>query len=354
MTDLSGKFRTTHKQLASGRTKIYYFTKPGGTGFFSCMDAPLSQPFPAAFIQKWQEAIDTESPDKFEGECAKIIHDYLQSEKFSKKADATRQGYERDLAVARAKFGSASKKVLEDRRFKGEVIAWHEQIAKSSPRRADLCLTALRNAFDYAYRRGVLVTNPADGIEKLYERPTDKAPWTKDELALWTKDAPQWMVDTFDLARHTGLRRKDLAEITWDGWKGDHIEWRTSKSRKTRTVIVTLLPEAQDFLADMKKRQMDSSLGLQRTILTGAKGRSMRPETLRFINERATSLEIDKTLHRLRYNRCCLLIEAGWSDKNIADEMGWTLEDVADMKKIYAQRDVIVAAQVRKLRERMQ
>lgn len=352
MTDLSGKFRTTHKTLASGRVKIYYFTKPGGTRFFDVMDKPLSQPFPESFCRAHREALEGEG-DPVEGEFAQMVLDYFLSPGFAKKAPVTQADYRRDAEVARVPFGRASATVIEDRRFKGKIIRWHENLAKSSPRRADLCLTVLREILKYALQRGVLLHNPAAGIPGLWTRPDDKRPWTAAEIALFlADDCPQPSSDAFHLAMFTGMRRTDLANVTWTAFNDVDIQWETSKGRGRRTVIVPLTPEGIDFLNNLKRRQLNSPLGLQRTILTGAQGRSVTPATVgKLVNDRAKKLEIDNTLHRHRNTYATLLVKADFRPEEIAGIMGWDVAEVDELIRIYVHRDVIVAAQARRLRD---
>ena len=344
-------WRTTHAKLASGRTKVYYYTKPGGTRFFDVWDEPLSEPYPAAFVTAYERAIQNEQPKIEIGDFAKFVDAFLQSEAFRKLSPATQEGYQRDLLLARNKFGTLSVNAIEDRRFKGQVILWIESFAKTSPRRADLVAVALRRMFDHALKRGLLLINPAATVERNYIKKQDLRPWTRDEIDLFLTDCPQSTADTLNLALHTGLRRSDLATIGWDAWKGDHLLHRTSKSRKNRIVVVSLLPEGQLFLEELKARQAAGPLGLQRTILVGENGKSMLPASVgKKVNNRAKSLGLEQTLHRLRNNRCCLLINGALNDSEIAREMGWTLTDVAEMKEVYATREVIASARVAKLR----
>ncbi|MEO1158618.1 MAG: tyrosine-type recombinase/integrase [Pseudomonadota bacterium] len=353
MADTDPEYRTTYKKLASGRTKIYYYTKPGGTKFFEVMDNALTKPFPIPFLTEYQAAIDSEKP-RAEGDCAQFIVDYQNSPKFQKLSRVTQESYTRCLTMIRSKFGSASVRIMENRRFKQHILRWHEEMAKSSPRGADTTVIVFKNALDYAKKRGLLLINPAEAIEPAYKPPAERLPWTKEEIATFLADptASDHVKQLFLLAMHTGLRRKDLVSLPWDAWKGTYIECKTSKSRYRRTVLITLLDEAQEILRDMKRRQMESPLGLQRTIVVGEQGGSISTAGLHaLINTRAKKLGIQKTMHHLRRNRCILLIEAEFTDPEIASEMGWTIDDVKQMKQIYAGSEVIVAARVKQLKK---
>ncbi len=364
MSQQDPEYRTTYKKLASGRTKIYYYTKPGGTRFFDVMDKPIEPPFSDAFHRAYRLALDTEAP-KLEGDCAQMIVDFLESHRFASLSAATQEGYRRDLGDARNRFGTASARVMEDRRFRGKVIAWQAEIANRSPRRADLCVVALRAAFEYARDRGALDRNPAAGIKPIYKSKDDKRPWSAQEIAIFLCDRPQTIEgrkvpgcpqdvsDIFRLAMYTALRRTDLAEITWDAWKGSHIQWQTSKGRGRRTAVIPLTADAQAFLHDLKRRQAGSPHGLQRTMLVGASGRSMTPSTVgKKVNKRADALGIDNTLHRHRNTYATLLVKADFEPREIAGIMGWSIDQVHELIRIYVKQDVIVAAQVARLTDR--
>ena len=340
------KYRTTHKKLASGRLKIYYYTE-AGTRFFDCMDNPMSQPFPAAFLKAWQEAVDNEpGSGKPEGDCAQFIEDYLASDKFLSRAEATRAGYQYALDIARKEFGGASIPVMEDRRFRGAIINWQHECAKVSRRQADLNVQALSLALGYAHARGLILHNPAADLPNLYERPDDKRPFDEWMTTAFLDGASQTASDAYLLARHTGLRRTDLARITWPSWKGDYIEWTTSKGRGKRLVIIPLTPDAQSFLTGLKARSGDAV-----TLLTGDRGRPVQPRRIGdLVNDRCDLLGIDRTLHNLRNTYATDCIRAGFSDEDIAETLGWSIDDVKAMKRVYVARDEINAAKIRKLR----
>lgn len=350
-------FRTTHKRLASGRVRIYYYTRRCGTRFFQNMDHQLSAPYPEAFIAAFQQALETERETNkvpTDGEIGCFLRQYERSPDFQKLALATQQAYRRDMVKIRHKFGGAPapREQADYLAMRKDIVDWHEEIARSSPRRADSVLTVFRNALAYATRKGLLLTNPAADLQAAYSAPDDKRPWAPQEIATFLAASPQDAADIFHVAMYTGLRRTDLVQLTWAAIGEHEVEWKTSKSRGKRTVIIPLTDQAKQFFQDLKRRQMESDLGLQRTVITGARGKSLTANALqKKINARAKDLGIYNTLHRLRNTYATLLVKAGFEDSEIAGIMGWTVDDVKELKRIYVHRDVIVADQVRRLRE---
>jgi integrase len=342
------KFRTTHKRLASGRIKIYYYTVPGGTRFFDNMDHQLLAPFPEAFKRLHAETVESEpNGGKPEGACGKFIAEFIGSPNFSSKAKATRDGYAYSLQLARDSFGTASVKVIEDRRFRGKIIEWQHNCAKSSPRQADLNIQALSLALGYAHARGLLLHNPAANLPNVYERPDDKQPWSDAECDLFLAGATQSEFDAFMLARSTGLRRTDLAKITWSAFRDTHIEWLTHKGRGKRLVIIPLSDDAKSFLLALRERQGDCV-----TMLTGDRGKPVQPRRIGdLVNKRAAKLAIGRTIHNLRNTYATDLIRADFSDDDVAETLGWSINDVKHMKRIYVQREEINSAKISRLQQ---
>lgn len=350
MPNISGRYRTNYKTLADGSTKIYYYTHPGRTKFYECYEVPIREPYPEDFIECFEEATRRERADGSDSDFSLLIQDFLESSKFAALSEASKINYRRDLRLAREKFGSVSIAEIEHRAFRGKIARWHLEMAANSPKGADNCVATLSAAFGYAYRMGVLVINPAHGIQKAWKQPVDREPWTKEEIDLFLRNCPVVTSDILKLAMYTGLRRADLASISWDAFNGSDLQWRTSKSRHRRTVIVPLTPEGKNFIRDLKTRQESAPLGMQRTMLISAGGTPMTPHTLgKKVIERAKRLGLNKKLHRLRSNYASSLVENGFESGEIAGIMGWSPEQVNQLIRIYVHRDVIVAAQAKKL-----
>lgn len=279
-----------------------------------------------------------------------LVDDYISSSVFTKLSPVTKRQYTGYLDAAVTHFGATSIEDIESRKFKGRIIKWQEGIARTSPARADLCVVALAQAFKHALKRGVLLHNPAANLYRLYEKQKMLAPWSSEDEATFLNDCDRVTSDIFHLAKYTGLRRTDLAAVTWGADQGDHLIWMTSKSRKRRTVIIPIVKEARAFLDALRSRQRALPFGTQAFMLVGSKGLPMKPLTLgNRIGRRCKALGLKPTLHRLRYNYASLIIQAGFDDEAVAGVMGWTIGDVKELKRIYVHRSIIVSAQIKQL-----
>ncbi|MEL7447292.1 MAG: tyrosine-type recombinase/integrase [Pseudomonadota bacterium] len=348
----------TSGKLADG-SKVYYYRvsrEPGAPRFWTSTTkidyrrGPVPKDFALAYADTLRQWEDDRPARESKGDCEMFILQYLASDKFQSRSPVTQKQYRSMADTVIAEFGKASVTVLEDRRFKGRVVQWHEDEARRSAKMADDMVQVFSNALEYAYRRGDLMHNPVRGIEKAYKAPDDKRPIPQHELDAAFQGASQADADIMGLSLHTGLRATDLAQITWDADKGSHLEWATSKSRRTSVAVVPLTPEARAFLDDLRARQMGKRHGSQRTMLVGTRGRSMRPNTLtQRISKRLSAVGSDATLHRFRNSFVTQLVRAGFSDEEIAGAVGWSVATVADMKRVYVQREELVAAQVARL-----
>lgn len=348
----------TSARLADGSRVFYYrVTREKGAPVFwksskkvDYRNGPVPKEFALAYAAAMKQWENERPARETHGDCARFIAQYLASDKFEKRAPSTKKQYRSLAEKVEKAFGSASIEVIEDRRFRGRLIDWHETQARRSPKMADDMVQVLSNALEYAFRRGALLRNPASGIEKAYTAPDDKRPIPQHEIDAALAIGRAVDLDVLRLGLFTGLRAKDLAEITWDADKGTHIEWATSKSRRKNTAIIPLTREARAFLDDLRARQMRSRRGMQRTMLLGTKGRSMTPG---YVSQRMGRLfdriGSDATCHRFRNSFATLLVRAGFSDEEIGAAVGWSAGTVREMKAIYVQREEIVAAQVARL-----
>ena len=393
------KVHTTHKPLASGKTRIYYYTRRGGDLFWKHDGKPLQPPFPAEFVKAYNDAIGAEEPDPHTGDMDRLITAYLESADFAEKAERTKEGYRRYLEGednplnARKQFGTASIKVVEDRRFRAQVLQWKRKIAKTSARDADLHGVALSQVLDYAYDNAEVVVNHARGLKAMYQKSTDHErlrPWTVNEIELFLQGnahlpaerrhggighnqppaepvgpADRLLSDVFQLAMFLALRLSDVATVKWSADKGSHFTFTTHKGKnKGRVATVPIIDEARVFLDRLKARRLKAlraeyegtnvevtaDMLANETIILGDRGRKMLPGSIGSkLTERYKALDLKPTLHRLRNNFATMLVRADFKDPEIAEIMGWTEEDVATMKRVYVDREEIVAAQIERL-----
>lgn len=360
---IKGIRRTSFTNAKGIKMYSYYINRDAGSPKFwgptdlkidLASQKGLPSGFPEAYTDKkreWEQIIRDIKPD-----MERFIDEYLEDDRFKGSdqieglAKETQANYRMHAEKIRKKFGTISIDVIEDRRFKGAIIKWHLAQGSASAKSADDALTVLSNILDRAFRQGALLRNPAEGIDQLYERPDDKRPVTAEEHKRFMETASQERQDIAETARFTGLRRTDLSTLSWTENKGNRIEKYTSKSRFKKLAIIPLTEEAQAHFARLKARQMNSPLGLQPTVLLGSRGKKMLAGTVGAkVNKWFDKLQIDKTLHNYRNSYVTVLVQAGFSNAEIASIMGWASEDVEELIRVYVRPEEIAAANVAKL-----
>lgn len=333
------RFRTTHKKLANGQRKVYYYLL-SGQRFFESYGQQIVPPYPSDFLEAYKAATAHEKPAR--GDLDRMCQQYLESPEFAALSEASKKGYRPVVDRIRARFGDASIAVIEDRRFRGKLLAWRDEM-QGSARYADMHMIILSSILKHAIAAGKLDRNPAKAIPKLYSAPLDKRPWSEQEIASFLHECPQHLQDALRLKFYTGLRRADLIRIGWNADHGDYLLLTTSK-RKAEAVI-PIVPEARVFLDDLKRRQMTSPRGLQPTMLLTSYGTPWKSAGYSTsFRAQAKKSKVTINEHRLRANTATFWMRAGLDDRTIADAMGWSSSEIAQLRRVYVDRKQAVVA----------
>jgi integrase len=271
-----------------------------------------------------------------------LAAEWRGSSAWSAMAPATRRVWGGVLSAIEAKWGEVPLAVFEDRKVKAKIVALRDSLA-STPRTADYHIQVLRALLAYGRLTGQLAVNMADGIPQLYKGGQRAAIiWEPEEVAVW-QGASLAMTDVVNLARLTGLRRGDLVALPWSAVKSHAIIWQTSKSGRTQTVSIPILPELRKLLEVLAGRQRVNGV---ETVLVSSFGRPWTPTGLNssFHTERGRLKLPSKHLHDFRGTFCTELCLAELNDRQIADIMGWTVEQVSTIRRLYVDQAKTVVA----------
>ena len=276
------------------------------------------------------------------GTLAALATSWRASAAWAAFAPATRQSWSLTLSTIQDKWGTVPLAVFDDRRVKGRIVAWRDTMA-ATPRKADYHIQVLRALLSYGRLTGQQAVNMADGIPQLYKGGNRaNIIWEPAEIERW-QHAPWQVADAVNLARLTGLRRADLVAIPIGAIKAHAIVWQTSKSGRARTVSVPILPELRALLTVLLAR--DRNPGVE-TLLVNTLRRPWTPASLTtaFTVERDKLGLPDKHLHDCRGTYCTELCLARLTDREIADIMGWTVDQVATIRRLYVDQERTVVA----------
>lgn len=316
-------------------------------------------------IVKLQAALDeVRRPDQSRFES--LIREYRQSPEWKALAQSTRDLWGGQLDLIEARWGETPIAFWSDPRMVGKVLAWRDSRA-STPRAADIGITALAQLLAFGKLRARVSINVADGIPTIY-RPEGREEiiWTADDLdrfavAALALNRPH-AIDAIWLACLTGFRRADLVDVTLDE-VGEHAIARTASKRsrgRRRRAIVPLVPETRQLLAELQTRHRAPGV---RNLLVNSKGQPWQPGSLtQAINEirdhagivepanAALGLpERAKHLHDCRGTFVTHLCKQQLTNEEIARVVAWSPQNVDAIRRRYVDEAAVVVALGRKI-----
>lgn len=263
---------------------------------------------------------------------ARLAGDWRASPEWRNLRDTTKATWGRCLNNIQDKFGNAPLGAVEDRRFRGDIMAWRASMAHT-PRAADNHITVLQSLLTWGRRNGRLNASQAEDIPNLYKGGNRAhVIWEPHEIDILRPQLPPHVQDALDLARFTGLRRGDLVTLPLSAIGQHAIVWRTSKSNGERTVTVPMLPELKAVVERL--RGLHRAKGVE-TALVNSKGQPWTPGGLTGVfNSFRDAAGFDKHWHDLRgtyVTELCPYL----TDQQIAGIMGWSVTRIADIRRIY-------------------
>lgn len=274
-------------------------------------------------------------------------------------AETTRRTWATHLNRIEDKWGETPLNLWNDRRMLGKIIAWRDSYA-ATPRAADLGVQVLGFLLEFGRLRGRLAVNVAEKIPTIY-RPAGRAEiiWTTEDLDRFAASAVALnrplVADAVRLACLTGLRKADLVALTW-AQVGEHAIARVAqkKSRgKRRRAVVPIVPQLRALLDELRSRPRQEDV---ETVLVNSLGKPWGDLTSAVceIRDHAGIIEpaepeLDlparpKHLHDCRGTFVTHLCRQRLTDREIADIVAWSPENVASIRRRYVDDAAIVVA----------
>ncbi len=312
------------KKLADGSFVTYYYAWKGGPRL---QGAPGSPEFHASY----NAAVGAKRLTPA-GALQSVFDAFEASSDFATLAPRTRTDYRKHLKHIAVEFGDLPLKLLEDRRTRGEFLAWRDRLAARSRRQGDYAFSVLARTISWALNRGLVPANPCEKPGRLYRSGRRETVWTDADEAAFEAIAPEHMRLALQLALWTGQRQGDLIKLPWSAYDGTHIRLRQGKTG-VRIVIRVAAP-LKEALDRTPKRAV--------TILTNNAGGSWTGNTFGCAWRRTCRLAsvAGLTFHDLRGTAVTRLALAGATEAEIAAITGHSLADVgAILDTHYLKRD---------------
>ena len=250
-------------------------------------------------------------------------------------------------------FGNFPIAALEDRRTRGEFLAWRERLAVKSKRQADYAFAVLARTLSWAYNRGLVPLNPCERPGRLYKASRSDSVWTADDEAAFHAVAPPHLSLALTLALWTGQRQGDLLNLQWTAYDGKTIRLR---QRKTKVPIaVPVGGPLREALEKTKARLKAEGAELPETILATERGTAWTEGGFRASWRKACIKAgvSGVTFHDLRGTAVTRLALAGATVPEIAAITGHSLREVGTILDThYMHRDPALGeAAIRKLEQ---
>lgn len=317
-----------HTVKAKGKTYVYAYRSGPRV---------LAKPGTAAFLQEvaLARAARTEvDRSKFAGLCRL----YRASDEFKRLAPKTKANWTPWLDRVQKEFGDMRVGAFDHPRIVQAIRTWRSAY-KATPRAADMGLQVLSRVLSFGGEEGLLATNAASKVARLYSANRSDIIWTAEDLAELAKHASPEIMRAARLAALTGLRQGDLLRLSWSH-VGEHaIEVRTAKTG--RSASIPLYGELRTLLGEIPKKST--------IILTSTKGRPWKTGFGASWQEAVKAAKIDKHFHDLRGTAATRLYLADFSIREIAQMMAWGEDHVERLIDRYVKRDELLKDRIRRL-----
>jgi integrase len=285
---------------------------------------------------------------------ANLLAAYLASPEWAALSEKTRYTWGFIVERIRIRWADTPISLWSDPRHLQAILAWRNE-RSHQPRTADNHITVLHHMLGWARLHGWVTTNIATGIPRLY-RTGARAEiiWLPEEIQAFCAAAPRHIADGMRLASLTGLRRADLVGLTWDEIEPLRIKRVTLKSgRRRKRAMIPVTPDLRALLDELATRPRQPGLD---TVLVNRRGASWTGDGFshRF-NDVRDALDIRHTdgrlkhLHDVRGTYATKLVRLGLSDQDIGDIMGWSSQQVCEIRKIYVEDDTAMQAIIDRL-----
>jgi len=322
------------KKLSDGSTVIYYYAWKGGPRLDGTPGSPeFHASYNAALLAKRL---------KPEGTLQAVLDAFEQSSDFDALAAKTRADYKKHIKHIEAEFGDFPIKALEDRRTRGEFLAWRDRIGVKSRRTADYRFAVFARILAWGFNRGLVPLNPCERPGRLYRSSRSEIVWTEEDEAAFYAKAPAHLKLALTLALWTGQRQGDLLRLTWSAYDGSYI--RLKQGKTGARVVIPVGAPLKRALDAAKRKLTELPEGKPRplTILATENGTAWTESGFRASWRKACAKAgvVGVTFHDLRGTAVTRLALAECSEAEIATITGHSLRDVgAILDAHYLKRD---------------
>lgn len=259
----------------------------------------------------------------------RLIELYERSPEFRKLAENTRAAYSIYLDRLGNEFNNDVPAQSVERR---DVLRLRDKMA-GTPGAANGMIRTARALYGWGRNREHVTIDPCKGVELFAS--TDHAPWPEDLLAAGLASDDASIRLPIALLYFTAQRIGDVCAMRWNDVRDGLVFVRQQKTAREMEIRLH-----RDLVAELARTPKTAL-----TILADARGRALRPDTLRDRLQRfAAGLGHKVVPHGLRKNAVNALLEAGCSAAETAAVTGQSLQMVEHYAKQRSGRRLSTAA----------
>lgn len=352
------------KELADGSIRWYIYPWRKGPQIRS-VDGPIKPTLTQDDLLAIAQAYEDAKPSKA-GTIRGLVAAYRSDENpdWRRLAASTQKLWGDCLDVILAKWGDFPLKIWNDPRTVSIVMAWRDGMG-ATPRAADNRVSTLFRLLEYGRLRARVTVNVAAGIPTIYRGGERECIiWTPEDFAVFLAVAKTPVSDAVRLASMTGLRRSDLVGLEWSEVGKWSINRTASKKSagKRRKVVMPIIPGLRALLDELRTRKRNPGV---ETVLVTSFGDAWTPTGLNssFYETRGRCVDkddkpllaykdVDGETHPLRMHdirgtfatKLMTIPGQRLTDKEIADLLGWSPEQVGEIRRKYVDDAAIVVA----------
>lgn len=336
------------KRLSSGQMVTYYYAWKGGPR----LDG---EPGSREFIASYHRAHDEE---RQEGPpvLRTLLDAFQDSTAFTDLAPRTQADYAKHLRIIDRAYGDFPNEALEDRRTRGEFMAWRDQLATRSRRQADYSYSVLARVLSWALDRGLITANPCRNGGRVYRAFRSERIWSAEIEASFYAKAPAHLHLALALALWTGQRQGDLLALTWAAYDGRTlrlVQRKTVRRKRGHAGTRVIIPVGAPLKARLDALRDERAPAAGEHILLTERGTPWTESGFRASWRKAcVAAGVEGvTFHDLRGTAVTRLALAGATPPEIGTVTGHSLRDVHQiLDSHYLSRDPALAeSAIRKL-----
>ncbi len=316
------------RKLASGKSRFHFYAWRGrGAPKFWEDDKrkPTDPDFYIAFAEVAERS-------KAASVTVSTLVDHFLSSAAMPKGERSKRDLRQWVLRFADHFKGAPAVIFEDRGSRAEMNKWRA-IWKHSPKQHDMAGTHAVRFLNWAVEEGLLSEHHCHKLARLYVVDRSEVVWSSADRRAINAIAPEWVRRILCVACETGLRPGDLIRLTRASVEntpsGRRLRVRTNK--RNRLAHIPITPDLGSIIDATPKDRL--------LILTNASGGQLTEhrasEGLRQWRDKA-GLSSDLRLQDCRGTAATRLLDAGLSLAEIANHMGWSIRNAANVIEHYA------------------